>query len=204
MPRSAQPRRCRARPDHAACTVSKKIARCASASHATRKPSASDAALPVDALGDPTQPLGSVVDGVHPGDDREQDLRRADVARRLLAADVLLAGLQGEAVRRCTVGVDRHADEATGQLALEPGAHGHEPGVRPAEAERYAEALRRADRDVGTDLARGAQQRQREQVGGHRHQRALIVCSRDQICVVTNRPRRSRVLHEHAEALAGD
>ncbi len=48
----------------------------------------------VDALGDGFEPLGSVVDGVHRRDNGEEDLGRADVARRLLAADVLLARLQ--------------------------------------------------------------------------------------------------------------
>ena len=50
--------------------------------------------------GDRAQPVGAVVDGVHAGDHREQHLRGADVAGRLLAADVLLAGLQREAVGR--------------------------------------------------------------------------------------------------------
>ena len=38
--------------------------------------------------------------------------------------------------------------------------------MRPAEAERHAEALRVADDDVGAHLARRRQQRQRQQVGG--------------------------------------
>ena len=45
-------------------------------------------------------------------------------------------------------------------------------GVRAAEAERHAEALRRADDDVGAHLARRREQREREQVGGDRDQRA--------------------------------
>ena len=46
------------------------------------------------------QAVGAVVDGVHARHDGEQHLGGADVARRLLAADVLLAGLQGEPVGR--------------------------------------------------------------------------------------------------------
>ena len=46
------------------------------------------------------QPVGPVVDGVHAGHHREQHLRGADVARGLLAADVLLARLQRQAVAR--------------------------------------------------------------------------------------------------------
>ena len=58
-------------------------------------------------------------DGVQAGDHREQHLRGADVARRLLAADVLLARLQREAVRGAALRVDRHADEPARQRALE-------------------------------------------------------------------------------------
>jgi hypothetical protein len=90
------------------------------------------------------------------GHDRQQHLRGADVGRRLLAADVLLAGLQREAVRGCAVGVDGDADQAAGHLPLEPVAHRHVAGVRAAEAHRHAEALGRADDDVGAQLARAA------------------------------------------------
>jgi hypothetical protein len=47
-----------------------------------------------------------VVDGVHRGDDGEQHLGGADVGGGLLAADVLLAGLQREAVGLAPLGVD--------------------------------------------------------------------------------------------------
>ncbi len=94
-------------------------------------------------------PLGAVVDAVHRRHHGEQHLRGADVARRLLAADVLLARLQREPVGGVAVGVDRDADEAAGQLAGERVGDGHEAGVRAAEAHRHAEALRGADHDAG-------------------------------------------------------
>ena len=67
------------------------------------------------------QALGAVVDGVHRRDDGEEHLGGADVGRGLVAADVLLAGLQGEAVGRATLGVDGHTDQAAGQVPLETG-----------------------------------------------------------------------------------
>ena len=71
----------------------------------------------------PRRPVRAVVDGVHARHHGEQHLRGADVGGRLLTADVLLAGLQREAVGRGAVGVDRHADEAPGQGPLAaPGA----------------------------------------------------------------------------------
>ncbi len=103
------------------------------------------------------QPLGAVVDGVHAGHDRQQHLRGADVARRLLAADVLLAGLQGHAAAPACPWRSRETPMSRpGHLALVLVAGGEEGGVRTAEAHRHAEALRRADRDVGAELARAA------------------------------------------------
>ena len=95
----------------------------------------------VHLLGDVPEALGPVVHGVHRGDDGEQHLGGADVRRRLLAADVLLAGLQGEAVGGATGGVDGHADEAAGHRPAQAVAGGEEAGVRAAVAERHAEAL---------------------------------------------------------------
>ena len=75
----------------------------------------------------------------------------------------------------CAVGVPGDADQPAGQLPLQPGPDRHEAGVRAAEAERHAEALRRADHHVRAPLARRAEQGQREQVGGHRDDRAAAV-----------------------------
>ena len=97
---------------------------------------------------DSAQAAGTVVDGVHGGHDGQQHLGGADVRGRLLAPDVLLAGLQGESVGGCAGGILRDADEAPGKLPLEARADGHVPGVRTAEAHRHPEALRRADGDV--------------------------------------------------------
>ena len=97
------------------------------------------------------------------GDHGEQHLRRAHVARRLLAADVLLARLERHAQRRLAVRVARHADDAARQLSLELILRREERGVRTAVAERHAEPLRVADADVGAPLAR-----RREQHEAHR------------------------------------
>src|SRR3954466_7188787 len=88
--------------------------------------------------------LGTVIDRVHARDDGEERLRGADVARRALAADVLLACLQGHAERGLLVGVLADADDAAGHLADEVALQRHVSGVRAAVAERHAEALRAA------------------------------------------------------------
>ena len=130
--------------------------------------------------GDGGQPVGPVIGGVHGGGHGQQDLGRADVAGRLLAADVLFTGLQREAVGGPAVGVHRHPDQSAGQLALKRVADRDVTRVRPAEEQWHAEPLAGAHRDVRAQLAGRHEQGEREQVGGHRGQRAAGVRGLDQ------------------------
>jgi hypothetical protein len=127
------------------------------------------------ALGDALESFGAVVHGVHAGDDGGQHLRGADVGGGLFAADVLLARLQRQAVGGLAVHVHAHAHQAAGHGALEFVAAGHVGGVRAARAHGHAKALRGADHDVGAHLARGLEQRERQQVGGQDQRGALGV-----------------------------
>ena len=113
----------------------------------------------VAALRDVLQPVGAVVHAVARGHVREQRLRGADVARRLVAADVLLARLHRHAQRGLVLRVDRHADDAAGHAARVAHARRHEGRVRAEPSARRSAA--RADRDVGAPLARRLQQRAR-------------------------------------------
>ena len=65
-----------------------------------RQPGRQGAGAVVHPAGDAGQPVGAVIAGVHRGDHRQQNLRGADVAGGLVAANVLLAGLQGQPVGR--------------------------------------------------------------------------------------------------------
>ncbi len=161
-----------------------------------------DGGEPVGAPGDRPQPLGPVVDGVHTGHDGEQHLGRADVAGGLLPADVLLPGLQCQPVGLVAVRVDGDTDEAAGQAAGELLAHGHEAGVRSAEAHRDAEALRGAHGDVRAQLAGRGEQRQGQQVGGDGHDRAQPVRLLDDGPEVAYGAGGARVLEQHAEDAA--
>ena len=152
----------------------------------------------VDALGDAPQAFGPVVDRVHAGHHGEQHLRRADVARGLVPADVLLARLQGHAQRAVAEPVARDADDAAGHLALVLALRGQEGRVRAAVAQGHAEALRGAHADVGAELAGRAQQAQREQVGGDAQHGARGVGGLGQVRVVLDRAVARGVLHEHA------
>src|SRR5271156_5992002 len=91
--------------------------------------------------GDFPESLRPVINRVHRSHDGEQDLRGADVARRLVAADVLLAGLEREAHRGLALRVVRDADEPARHLALELILRGEESGVWPTIAERHTETL---------------------------------------------------------------
>ena len=103
-----------ARPGTSAVTVSKKASG-ASVDAGGAQPGRERRGVLVRSPGDPAQPVRAVVDRVHAGDHGQQYLRRADVAGRLLAADVLLAGLQREPVGGCAVRVLGHTDETAGQ-----------------------------------------------------------------------------------------
>ena len=120
----------------------------------------------MDGLRDVLEPLRPVVDGIHRGHHRQQHLRRADIRRGLVPADVLLAGLQREAVAGLAARVDGYTDEAARHLALQGIRASHEARVGSAESHRHAESLRRADADIRTELAGWLQQGECEQVRG--------------------------------------
>ena len=96
--------------------------------------------------------LGAVVDREHARHDSGQNLRGADVAGGLLAPDVLFAGLQGQAKCRAAVRIACNANQSPRHLARVLFAGGKESCVRSAIAERQAETLRAAQRDVGPEF----------------------------------------------------
>jgi hypothetical protein len=168
------------------------------------EPGAQQTGLARDTLRDRRQSVRPVVHRVHGGHDREQHLGGADVRGRLLATDVLLAGLQRQTVGGLAVSIDRDADEATGQLTLEPGAHRHVAGVRTAEAHRHPEALGRAHRDIGAERARRREECQREQIGRDDRQAARDVRRVDDRRRIPHATGGAGVLHEHAEQFGGE
>ena len=79
---------------------------------------------------------------------REQRLVGADVAGRLVAPDVLLAGAHGHHERAPPIEVGRHPDETTGDLADERVGRGQDPEIRAAVLRGDAERLALAGGDV--------------------------------------------------------
>ncbi len=154
-------------------------------------------------MGDPSQPVGTVVHRIHARHDRQQNLGGADVAGRLLSANVLLSCLQGESVGGGAIGIDRDPDESAGQLTLEPGAHCHVAGVWPAEPQLNPEALRRADDNVRTHLAWWLQDGQGQQVCNHNRLCPAGVRRLDERLRITYRTATSGVLQDDPGEVAG-
>ena len=129
----------------------------------------------VHALGDVLQALRPVVDGVHRGHIGQKGLGGTNIGGRALAADVLLAGLQRQAVGRAAIGILRDADDAARHLALELIRYRHVGSVWAAEEEGNAKALGRAQDDIGTQVAGAFQKQQGQWVSDHGGQRAAGV-----------------------------
>ncbi len=168
-----------------------------------RRGGGQQAGLQVDPAGDPANALRTVPGGVEAGDDSQQHLGGADVAGGLLAADVLLAGLQGEAQRRVPGRILADADQPARHQPLERVAGGEEPGMRAAEAHRHAEPLGGADHHVGAHLARRRQQRERQQVGTDDRQRVHVVRGGDLGVQIAHGTGGAGVLQHDREGVGG-
>ena len=153
----------------------------------------------MNALGDCAQTVRPMINRIHRCDHREKHLRRADVTRRFVAADVLLARLQREAIAGPPVGIVRNADEPSRHVPFVCIARREIGGVRSAETERNAEALRVADGDIGAEFARRLQQRERQNIRRDDDERAGFVRCLAKICVIENRAVGRGILHERAE-----
>ena len=112
------------------------------------------------------RPDGGQVRGGGQGAER---LVGADVAGRLLAADVLLARLQGEDVALAALRVAGRAHQPAGHLPHRCHARRHEPDVRPAVRKRDAQRLALGRHDVGAVVAGRRQHGQRGRLD-HRDQ----------------------------------
>jgi len=126
-------------------------------------------------------------------------LRRADVRRRFVTADVLLSGLKCKTVARLTLRVDRDTNEATRHFTFKLIRAGHESGVWSTKTEGNAKALAVSDANIGTKLTRSTENGKRENVGSHDGECACRVCFFNKISVVFYRAKGVRILKKHTK-----
>ena len=126
-----------------------------------------------------------------------QSLVGADVGGGFLAADVLLAGGQGQHVGALAAVIDRLAHQAAGHLAHIFFAGGKDTQVGTAKGQRDAQRLAFAGDDIGAKLAGGFEQAQGDRVDRDREQRAGLVRSFCQGGVVIDAPEEIGVLDDH-------
>src|SRR6188472_4538168 len=135
-------------------------------------------------LDDPLLPQPRQVDHAA---QRVQGLRRADVVCRLLAADVLLTGLEGEDEAAPPVHIAGLAGDPAGH-ATQMFLRGCEEAERwAAEVEAPAQRLALTERDVDAALAGGPQDAQGEWVHGRDRERPGLLRRRRQGLQVLNR-----------------
>src|SRR6266576_2243025 len=108
----------------------------------------------MSALGDCPQTARTMIDRVHRRDDRQKNLRRANVTGGFVAANVLLARLQRKAISRSAFGIVRNSDQASRHMPFVLVAGGKERGVRPTESERYSESLGVSNGDISSKFPR--------------------------------------------------
>ena len=134
----------------------------------------------VQAVRDSAQPLGTVVHRVSTRDDGQQSLSGTDVRGSLLAADVLLTSLQGQAVGRLAGRVLRDTHQTARHGTLHTLVNSHVRSVGATEEEGQTETLRVTHSDIGTQLTRGLQQGQSQQVSSNGNQSVTLLSGLNQ------------------------
>src|SRR5205807_4443933 len=123
-----------------------------------------------------------VIDRVYRRDDGEKNLRRANVARRFLAADVLFARLQRKPIRGSAFCVVRNSDEAAGHVAFVLIARGKIGGMWSTESERNTKPLRVPDGNVSAKFAGRLKRSEERRVGKESSGRCARWPRRSQRC----------------------
>ena len=94
-----------------------------------------------------------MIDRVHRRDHSQKNLRRANVARRFVAADMLFARLERESIGRPTFGIVGNSDKSARHVPFILIARRKIRCMRSAETERNAKALRISDCDIDAEFA---------------------------------------------------
>ena len=129
----------------------------------------------------------------------------ADVAGRLLAPDMLLAGRQRQHEPALAVGIHRLPAQPPRHLPHELLAAPEQAQIRPAELQAHPQRLPLAHHDVRAQHTRGLDQPQRDRLGHHRdQQRALGVRRIGNRGEIGNAAQDVGILHHHCRSLTVD
>ena len=134
---------------------------------------------------------------------RQQRLVRGDVRGRLLAADVLLAGLQGQDIGAPAFDVGRLTDDPAGHAPHIVGARGHEPVVRSAVRLVVARRLALADRDRAPVDTRRLEHAEGDRVDVGDGERAGVVRGGREVRRRLEAAEEVRLLEDDARGVAG-
>ena len=155
--------------------------------------------LAMNALCNGAEAFGAVEHRVEPGHHRQKCLRGADIRRRFLATDVLLARLERQAVGLVAMAVDGNPNNPTRHGALVGIFCRHVSGVRPAIPQWHAKALGGANGDVSTHFARLLEQTQRHRVCRHDGDCLGLVQAHDVICEIAQMAVGAGILEDRAK-----
>ena len=140
---------------------------------------------------------------VHEAAERKQRLIRRDVGGGLLAADVLLARLQGEDIAAFTRGVYRLADDASRHAADELLARREEAVVRTAVRGEVARPLPLAERDRAAVAARRLEHAERQRIDVRDRQRLRVVRRGGEVRSRLQAAEEVRLLEDHGRRAVG-
>lgn len=157
--------------------------------------------LAVDAFGDLPQASGAVIDGIHGGHHGQEHLGGADVAGGLVAADVLLPGLQSQAQGRPALSILRDPHQAPRQQPFVGLASGKVGGMGAAVAQGHPKALGGSHHDVRPPFSRRLQESQAEQVGSYGHHHPPLVGPLHQLAVIPDLSIGVGILQEQSKAV---
>ena len=156
-------------------------------------------ALTDDSTGDRHQTFGAVMNGVEGRHHRQQNLGRADVAGGLVAADVLLTGLQCQTQGWIPCRIPGLTHKTAGDLALVGVLGGKEGGMGPPETHRHTETLGAANSNVSAEGRHRSDQGLSQRIDGDRHQGPSIVGTGNHGRGIPDLTISARQLQQHAK-----
>ena len=148
-------------------------------------------------FGDSSKTIGAMVHRIKRSDHRQQHLRRTNVARGLIPADVLLTGLQRQAQSRIALGILRLPYKPPRNLTFIGLSRRKKCCMGAAESHRHTKSLGTAHCDISTKIRNGREQGLRQRINRHRHQSTALMGTFDQRGGVPEQPIGAGQLQQH-------